>query len=165
MVILMLLGMIFPVDGEQKNAVVDIVKAEKVGALGTESGDGPFVSLTPYAVDAKGCPFIYISDLAYHTKNLKKSSKSSLMVSKLNDKNIFNSARVSFVGKMTRVTDKEEVSALKEIFFTKFPESKKFEKMHDFAFYRMEVEKLQYIGGFGDINWIKGKDWVKEYTK
>jgi putative heme iron utilization protein len=150
--------------GEYKDAV-DVVKTGKIGSLGTVTKGQPFVSLTPYAMDEKGRPFVYLSDLAYHTKNLKKSSKGSLMVSKLDEKNIFNSARVSFVGKMTRVTDKDEVAALKKIFFAKFPDSKDFEKMHDFAFYRMEIEKIQYIGGFGDINWIKGEDWLKEYNK
>lgn len=141
---------------------VDLVKDGKLAALGTSDKGQPFVSLTPYALDANGRPFVYISTMAFHTKNLKAKPESSLMVAKADEENLFNSARLTFVGKMTLVTDKDEVD-LQKIYFDKYPEAKDLAKAHEFGFYRMEVEKLHYIGGFGDVHWIKGSDWSKGY--
>jgi putative heme iron utilization protein len=142
---------------------VDLAKSGKIGSLGTEYKGSPFVSLTPYAVDAKGRPFLYISDLAVHTKNLKAKAESSLMVMKVDEDNLFNSARISFVGKTTLVTDEKEVAALKKVYYAKYPDAEVFEQLHDFGFWRMEVSRIHYIGGFGDIRWIEAKEWTEGY--
>jgi putative heme iron utilization protein len=149
---------------EHKDAV-ELTKEGKIASLGTiDKLKRPYVSLTPYALDSKGRPFVFISDLAFHTRNLKDKPEASLMVSKLDEKDIFNSARITFIGEMKLVDDKDEVAALKKVYFAKYKGAKKLEEAHDFNFYRMDkVDKLHYIGGFGDIRWIPGKDWLKEY--
>jgi len=148
----------------QDDAMYDLVKTGKVAALSSDFKGTPFGSLMPYALDAKGNPIIYISDLAVHTKNLNKNPACSLMVSKVKDDDIFNSQRITFVGKMKRVP-KEDVEAVKKIFYGKFKEAEDYAELHDFGFYRMEISTIFYIGGFGDINWVKTEDYQKGFGK
>lgn len=138
--------------------VVELAKTEKVAALSTDYKGTPFGSLMPYALDDDGNPIIYISTMATHTKNLKKNEASSVMVSRVKDDDLFNSQRVTFVGKMKEVP-KEDVEKVSKVFFGRFKEAEKFSAFHDFKFYRLEIEKIYYIGGFGDIRWVDPKEY------
>jgi hypothetical protein len=31
--------------------------------------------------------------------------------------------------------------------------------MHDFDFYKLSLHKIRWIGGFGEIAWLKNKNW------
>lgn len=132
-------------------------------SMATEGVDYPFTSLTPYALDKQGRPLIFVSDLARHCKNLKRNSRCSLMVSRLSDEDIFNSARATFIGKMVKIPD-DDVEEAKKVYIEKYPNSKDLLDFYDFSFYRMEVEHIYYIGGYGDINWYQ-KDQIKEIWK
>lgn len=158
-------GLVSADDEWENKDAVQLAKEGNVASLGTIDKDKKsYVSLTPYALDEKGRPFVYISTLAYHTKNLDGKPESSLMVAKPDDDDIFNSARLTFMGEMKLVEGKKDIAALKKIYFAKYKKAKELDKFHDFGFYRMEtVDKLHYIGGFGDIRWIKGKDWLDNY--
>lgn len=135
-----------------KDQCADLVKSQETGVLSTNFEDSyPFGSLVPYALDEKGNPIIYVSDLAIHTDNLKKYSKCTLTVSKINGQDVFNSSRATILAEANKV-DAKEVS---EIYFKKFPDAKKFAKMHDFSFYRLEVQKTYFVGGFGNIGWVE----------
>ena len=134
--------------------------ATMYSSMATKGENYPYTSLVPYIVDKEGRPIVFISDLAMHTKNLKRNSKCSLMVSKINEDDIFNSARVTLIGTMEKVPEKE-IEEIKKIYFEKYPVSKDLLDMWDFSFYRMEVEHIHYIGGFGDINWYQ-KDQIKK---
>lgn len=138
----------------------DLFKAGRVASLGTSDDGVPYVSMTPYDFDDKGRPFVYISDIAHHTKNLKNKADCSLMVFK-EDKNPFASERITLIGKMTQVTDKDELKKLKKSYVKKFEDAEAFDELHDFCIFRMEVTKVHYIGGFGDIRWLK--DWYKNW--
>lgn len=135
-----------------------LAKTGDVATLCTDYNGTPFGSLAPYALDKDYNPVIFISDLAVHTKNLTKNSASSMMVMKVDKDNVFNSKRITFVGKMVKVEKLEEVS---EIFFTKHKQAKDYAEL-DFTFYRMEISKIYYIGTFGDIRWVDVKDYRNE---
>jgi putative heme iron utilization protein len=116
-----------------------------------------------YAVDDTGMPFVFISDLAQHTKNLTKNPKCSLMMHEVNKEDVSNSRRITFAGKLVKVTDEKEREKLKKIYIKTNPNAEDFIDFADFNFYKMDAEKIQYIGGFGDINWVKPKDYIKNY--
>ncbi len=40
-----------------------------------------------------------------------------------------------------------------------FPEAQTYFDMPDFEFYRIVPQALRYIGGFGDIHWIKAESY------
>lgn len=145
-----------------QNPMIDLVNEGKAATLSTTYDKVAFGSLVPYALDGKGQPIIFISDMALHTKNLKKDPKCSLMVAKLSKDDIFNSARITFVGKMVKVPD-DEVEAVSKLYLEKHPAAKDFIELEDFAFYRLEISKIYWVGGFGDIEWIEVKEYQKSF--
>lgn len=149
---------------EVDSDAIALAKDGKVACLSTDYKGTPFGSLAPYALDDKGNPVIYLSTLAVHTKNIEKKAECSVMVTKVDDSDLFNSARITLVGKMVKVP-KEEKEKIAKAFFAKHEKAKEFAKFHDFDFYRMEIGKIYYIGGFGDIQWIDPKDYQQAFKK
>ena len=125
----------------------------KVGVACTSHEKGSFGSVMPYSLDSKGQPVVLISDLAVHTKNIKRDPKSSIFVMK--DREDFNSARATLVGKFVKVPEKELETTGKH-YFKDFPQAKIYSQFHDFNFYRLEVTDIYYVGGFGPkpIEWL-----------
>jgi hypothetical protein len=144
--------------------MIDLVKEGKVATLSTTYDKVAFGSLSPYVLDSKGNPVIFVSDMALHTKNLKKDPKCSLMIAKLSKDDIFNSARITFVGKMVKVPDKE-LDVIRKIYLEKYPAAKNFVELEDFAFYRLEIDKIYWVGGFGDIEWIDVKEYLENFNE
>jgi hypothetical protein len=144
--------------------MIDLVKEGKISTLSTTYDKVAFGSLVPYALDSKGSPVIFVSDLAIHTKNIKKDSKCSLMIAKISEDDIFNSSRITFIGKMVKVPEKE-LPEIKKIYLEKHESVKGFIDFKDFVFYRLEIDKIYWVGGFGDISWVELQDYQKNFTK
>lgn len=134
-----------------------LLRSQEKALLSTHSfskSGYPFGSVTTYMTDYQGHPIIYISHLAQHTKNIKQNPKISLLVSQdQNDDDINAGARLTLLGRAEPLDD-EESAVFSEKFYLKFPESIKYQDTHDFKFYRMRVEYIRYIGGFGQIYWL-----------
>lgn len=145
-----------------EDRMYQLVETSKTAALGTMQKDAPFISLVPYAVDKKGNPIIYVSELAVHTKNLQKSPNCSLMASKENKEDVFNSQRITFMGKMEKVPAKE-IEEVKKAYLAKYPDQEYLLELEDFAFYRMKITKIYYVGGFADIHWIELDEYLKHW--
>ncbi len=119
----------------------------------------PFGSVTTYMTDHQGHPIIYISHLAQHTKNIKHDNKISLLVCQEGDDDINAGARLTLLGHAEPVS-KSECESIAQKFYLKFPESKKYQDTHDFNFYRLKVEHVRYIGGFGQIYWLDQNQFI-----
>lgn len=130
-----------------------------VGALATMSVEAqgfPFASLTPFAVDGSGDPIFLLSELAEHTANLKADPRASLLVADALRPGADPLAleRVTLVGLMTSAA-REDVL---ELYTGAHPESKMYAGFKDFAFYRLEVQRARYVGGFGRMSWIERQE-------
>ncbi len=145
-----------------------LLRRSAVGVLSTHSKacEGyPFGSVSTYMSTHEGDVIFYVSDLAQHTKNLKNNAKMCLTVFSADDSNERHSddpnaeARLSLLGHAEKVVNESENAAIAERFFRLYPESKKYQSAHDFAFYKMHTERVRFIGGFGDIHWINETDW------
>ncbi|MCF6776527.1 DUF2470 domain-containing protein [Thiotrichales bacterium 19X7-9] len=131
------------------------VKTHAILATHSVSMDGyPFGSLIQYCFDYYGDVIILISRLAQHTRNILKDPKVSLTILDEQDY-IQNSARVTLIGDATLVDN----PSIAERYYRFFPESKNYHQTHDFDFYRINLKKIRFIGGFGDIHWVKKEDF------
>ena len=92
--------------------VVSLVQEVKLATFCTDHNGYPFGSLIGYSLDNQGRPYIFVSDLAEHTRNIKKNNKVSLVVFKEDKDDLFNSQRLTFVGKIAQVTDEKEIEIL-----------------------------------------------------
>jgi len=153
----------FTTEKEDRPCMCGLVRQGTMASLSTDYKGTPFGSLVPYGVDAEGRPYIFVSTLSVHTKNILKNSKASIMVYKEDKDDPFNSQRVTFVGKMVKITDAKEREALNTAYLKKYPAAKAFNDFGDFHYYRLEIERIHYIGGFGDIQWVEWKDYKKEW--
>ncbi len=132
-----------------------LLRAHRYGALCTLSKkfDGhPFGSITPYLVDHDGSLLILISALAEHTKNIQHDPRVSLITHNQEDSHIQTQGRLTVVGTASLVSERELAG---KRYLRYFPEAQTYYDMPDFQFYRIVPQALRYIGGFGDIHWIK----------
>ena len=144
---------------ETARAARQLLRAHRYGALSTLSKkfDGyPFGSITPYLVDHDGSLLILISTLAEHTKNIQNDPRVSLITHNQEDSHIQTQGRITLVGTASLVAEREESG---KRYLRYFPEAETYFAMHDFSFYRIVPLALRYIGGFGDIHWVKAEKY------
>jgi heme iron utilization protein len=145
------------------NPGFELISKGQDATLCTDFEGTPFGSLVIYALDEDGSPIILISDIAQHTDNILKNPKASIMVSKVNQEDIFDSQRITLIGEFSKVTEKER-EAIQETYLKKYPDSEYLTELNDFNFYRMKVNKVYFIGGFGKIFWIESEDYYKWFN-
>jgi putative heme iron utilization protein len=137
-----------------------LLRAHRYGVLSTLSKkfDGhPFGSITPYLVDHDGSLLILISTLAEHTKNILNDSRVSLITHNQDSTHIQTQGRVTVLGTASLETNREIIG---KRYLRYFPEAQSYFAMHDFSFYRIVPQAIRFIGGFGNIQWVKAADYT-----
>src|SRR5712691_10673307 len=137
---------------------------ESFGVLSTISLDVPgypFGSVTPYCADRQCRPIIYISGIAQHTRNILADSRVSLTVFESNG----DSDDVQARGRVTCLADarqirSEEVEDARERYFRYFPSNRQYAQTHDFEFFRLDLVRVRFIGGFGQIHWVEPANFL-----
>ena len=149
----------------RKIAARTLFLKEGFGVLSTISLDVPgypFGSIVPYCVDEFCRPLIYISQIAQHTKNIVADSRVSLTVMERN----VNSGDVQAHGRVTCIANARSIenheSAIRERYFRYFPSSRQYDQTHDFAFFRLELVRVRFIGGFGQIYWVEPDEFMTQ---
>lgn len=136
-----------------------VTKDKLYGVLASQSysmAGYPFGSLVQFSFDGNGDIIMYLSDIAQHTKNIRHDNKVSLTVVNDNLDDIQNSARVTILG---YVEECQEYDAGVHPYNRLFPEALAYRQVHDFKFYRLNITRVRYIGGFGDIHWVKSEEF------
>lgn len=132
----------------------------QMGVLSTHAAelDGhPYGSLVIYGVH-EGDPVLLISGLAEHTKNLEASPKCSLLVHERGPDNPLALARATFVADAVR-TEGAEREAVAASFLERHPDARYYADFTDFAYWRLRVSGVRYIGGFGRMSWVEPQAW------
>src|SRR5688572_20864789 len=127
------------------------------GVLSTISIDVPgypFGSVTPYCVDEECRPVIYISHIAQHTRNLVAESKASRTVLENGD----SSDDVQSQGRITCIANARPSGSddpnIRERYFRYVPRARQYERTHGFEFFRLDLVRVRFIGGFGHLYWV-----------
>ena len=144
-------------------AARELIKRESNGMFCTLSqklGGFPFGSITPYALTDAGEPLILISEIAEHTRNVRADARSSLLiVDSRASTDPQSGARATLVGYAIPVS-KPFLSDAQQRYASAFPNSASYFEAHDFTLFKIAVEQVRYIGGFGDIHWIGGGELI-----
>ena len=140
-----------------------IRRALKAALATTGSAQEPAVAgwpanaLVTVAAAGDGSPILLLSTLAHHTGNILADSRASLLIDATEGfANPQTGPRVSVTGRIARTDD----PALARRFLARHPAAKMYAGFGDFAFYRMEIERLHYIGGLARARWIERADAV-----
>jgi len=142
----------------------ELFSKKSFGVLSTISLDVPgypFGSVTPYCVDQNGQPIIYISQIAQHTRNIIADPRVSLTVvdEDIDSDDVQARGRVTCVAN-ARQLDESDANSVKARYFRYFPSARKYDQTHDFTFYRLELVRIRFIGGFGQIFWLDPAEFV-----
>jgi len=126
-------------------------------SLATVTASGaPYASLVLTADDGAGAPLLLLSDLAEHTKNLARDARASLLIGSAdNTGDPLAASRVTFMGEAARITDDDA----KAKFVAHHPSAATYAAFKDFALYRLAVERIHLVAGFGRIDWISGDQY------
>lgn len=129
--------------------------------MSTLTADGfPYGSVVSYAVDDAGSPFVLVSDMAEHTVNVRRDPRSSLLVTAASaegDADPLGMARCTFVGRMELV---EDPGPLRDAYLERHPYARYYVDFTDFAFWRLNVSQIRYVGGFGHMSWVSGEGYT-----
>ncbi len=141
---------------------VNLFRSSKTGILSTFSQfkkDYPFGSFVTYVTGKSRVLYLYLSDIAQHTKNLKENPKACITIFGINNKgDVQDSKRLTLLGDLKSVS-KEEQGVCENRFFEIMPESKSYSSFHGFNFYKLEINSARWIGGFGKIGWLNTDFW------
>lgn len=143
------------------NAARQLLLQESFGVLSTISVDVPgypFGSVTPYCVDQDCQPIVYISTIAQHTRNIIANPKVSLTIVEADS----DSDDVQARGRLTILADARPVdrmeTEIRDRYLRYFPSAVQYEGTHDFGFYRLGIVRARFIGGFGQIFWLRREE-------
>lgn len=145
-----------PTDAERSRTLIAAVPTASLSTIG--DGGFPFGSLVSHAVDAVGRPLLLLSDLAEHTRNLNADHKASLMAVERGDGDPLALARVTVLGAVTELRGDERAAALPA--YRAAQPGAFYSEFADFRLYRLEVESVRYVGGFGRMSWVTAEDYT-----
>jgi hypothetical protein len=130
-----------------------------MGSLSTHSRrfpGFPFGSLMPYASDDLGRVVFFISSMAMHTQNLQQDSRASLLITQPNvSGDPLGSGRVTLLGDVMEAPAAE----VRDLYLSRHENAKYWQDYTDFAYYRLEVSAVYFIGGFGVMGWVTADDY------
>lgn len=124
--------------------------------LALEPAGYPYGSFVTVAFD-NGNPIFLISALAEHTKNLERDPRASLLVAEGGAADPLANGRVTVLGPCMRIEG--EGGSARAAFLAAHPGSAYYADFRDFAFWKLHVESVRYIGGYGRMSWIDKADW------
>ena len=128
-----------------------------LSTLAVEPAGHPYGSLVLFG-ELDGDPILLISTLAEHTKNLLVDRRCSLLVTAAGPQNPLALGRVTLVATAEPV-DTDTLPQAREAFLSKNPDAKGYADFRDFQFWRLRVQGIRYIGGFGRMSWVPPQDW------
>lgn len=138
-----------------------LLEAHRVGTLSSHSAKFsgfPFGSVMPYALDEVGNPLLLISAMAMHTQNLRQEPRASLLVAQDSvGRDPLGAARATLLGQAEKLKDS---TTERERYLAWHENASYWVDFKDFSFFRLQVEEVYYVGGFGVMGWVPGEDYA-----
>ena len=148
-----------PSHAERARTLMYLSRVGSLSTLSRKQPGFPFGSVMPYGLDEQGRPIFLISTMAMHTQNLKADGRASLLVTQdSGDGDPLGASRVTLVGNVASVPE-AEVAAARAVYLARHANSKYWVDFEDFAFYRLEVVDIYYVGGFGVMGWVTASEY------
>ena len=138
-----------------------LVSLARTGSLSTHSRKlpgFPFGSMMPFATDDLGRPIFFISSMAMHTQNLQHDARASLLITQPDvSGDPLGAARLTLVG----AANEAPAAETRDLYLSRHENAKYWQDYTDFAFYRLEVTGVYFIGGFGVMGWISTEEYAR----
>jgi putative heme iron utilization protein len=145
-----------PTHAERARTLVAQISTGTLCTLAVEPEGYPYGSFVTVAFE-NADPIFLISGLAEHTRNLEQDPRASLLVAEGGSEDPLASGRVTMLGPCTRVG--EDGGRARAAFFAAHPNATYYADFRDFGFWKLHVDSVRYIGGYGRMSWISQTDW------
>ncbi len=148
-----------PTHAERARTLVARIATGTLCTIAVEPAGYPYGSFVTVAFDG-GDPVFLISALAEHTRNLERDSRASLLVAEGGSDDPLANGRVTMLGECRLIAaDGGALQHAREAFLAVHPNARYYSDFRDFAFWKLHVNAVRYIGGYGRMSWVPTADW------
>lgn len=120
----------------------------------------PYVSKVGMALDLDGAPLFLFSTLSAHTQDVLADARASILLEAPADAaNPLEDARCTLSGTVRKL-DGTAADAARTLYLARHPGAAMYAGFGDFNFWRMDVGRVHYVGGFGAAKWAKASDYL-----
>ena len=123
-------------------------------SLCTLTADGyPYGSVVSYVADDAGAPVVLISEMAEHTVNAHGDDRASVLMTAPTREHTdpLSTARLTLVGRLRLL---EHPGERRDAYLERHPYAAYYADFSDFGFWRLDVERCRFVGGFGHMSWV-----------
>lgn len=152
-------GVATPTHGERARTLVAGIRTGTLCTIAKDPAGFPYGSFVTFAMDGPH-PVFFISTLAEHTKNLRDDARASLLVAEGGEADPLANGRVTMVGNCRPLKDEEGRESAKRAYLEAHPNAAYYIDYKDFGFWRLLVDAVRYIGGYGRMSWVEPTDWT-----
>ncbi len=131
-----------------------VLRLASHAGLATLMDGNPYASLVAVATAQDGSPLLLLSKLADHTRNLERDNRASLLFAL--PEGHANPQTAPRVGVMGRLSP-SDLMADRARYLARQPGAAPYAGFADFGVWRMTVERLHFVGGFGRAVWFEAK--------
>lgn len=149
-----------PTYAERARTLVYLGRTGALSTLSRRHPGHPFGSVMPYALDDAGRPILLISRMAMHTQNLEADARASLLITQPGwTEDPLATGRVTLMGTGARVPD-SEVALVRASYLARHPRAGHWVDFEDFAFWRLELADVYFVGGFAAMDWVDARAYA-----
>ena len=148
-----------PMDDGTTALLRDLIRGQRIAALGTLRQGAPLVSMVLYLPSPDfSALYLHVSRLAWHTQDMLADPRVSLSIAQTDEPanpalDPQRLARVSVRGEATTIPDDAQVHPeLKAAWLHRFPDSAVTFELADFSFFRIAPHDARFVAGFGRIH-------------
>lgn len=147
----------FPSDAELARSLVS--RATRA-TLSTLTPDGyPYGSAVSCAAGSDGAPILLVSEMAEHTVNARHEPRASILLAAQTPDGAdpLSTARMTLVGVLELLDDP---GPNRDTYLEVHPYASYYADFTDFGFWRLNVERCRYVGGFGHMSWVSAEEYA-----
>jgi heme iron utilization protein len=117
----------------------------------------PYGAFVDYVTDHQGRPVMLISALAEHTHNINHTPRVSLTVHAPGTQTE-GRPRMNLMGE-AKLLGPDDGHHIRDRYLRHFPEAEQYLSL-DFAFYRIDPQRIRFIPGFAQATWVSPGDFL-----
>jgi heme iron utilization protein len=149
-----------PTFAERARTLAFLGRAGTLATVSRRHAGHPFASVMPYALDASGRPLLLISAMAMHTQNLEADPRASLLVTQPDwSEDPLAAGRLTLMGEARRLDD-AAVAGARPLYLARHPRAGYWVDFDDFAFWRLDVVDVYFVGGFAAMDWVTAAEYA-----
>ena len=149
-----------PTFAERARTLAGLGRTGTLATISRRHAGHPFASVMPYAVDDAGRPQFLISTMAMHTQNLEADPRASLLITQPDwSGDPLAAGRLTLMGD-ARKLDTAGAAEARPTYLARHERASHWVHFDDFAFWRLEIIDVYFVGGFAAMDWVAAADYA-----